>query len=119
MDTSKSNLPFVVKSDYIEVTKAPSTDKFEVSFPTVDLKEGYSLGKLLGSIDVTKLPFLNKFSIPVNGGDVPLADVVNILKSLDEYWARASVALNGITDASGEMNFDKLQTFFDSCKTFS
>ncbi|MCQ2104647.1 MAG: hypothetical protein MJZ26_02540 [Fibrobacter sp.] len=83
-----------------------------VDFPDVLMNNDFTLDGLVQAIDVKRLPFLKDFKIPFNGGDVDFADVGDVVKTFNEYWARISVALNGIVDASGEMNFNKLQTFF-------
>ena len=114
VDASKSNLPFKMTSDYIGVSKAPSATSFEVDFPEVSLNNGFSLGTLVGGIDATKLPFLNNFSIPFNDGEITLDKVVDILLSFDQYWARTSVALNGIVnDAQKKLDVTKLKSCFD------
>ena len=83
-----------------------------VDFPDVLMNSDFTLDGLVQAIDVNNLPFLRNFKIPFNGDDVDFADIGDVVKTFNEYWARISVALNGIVDASSEMNFNKLQTFF-------
>ena len=115
LDVANSNLPFKLKDGgLIQVSKSAGNNQFEVDFPEVELDTSFK--KLLGSIETKKLPFLNEFSIPFfnEDGDVEnytLAQIPDLVKAFDEYWARASLALNGIVDA-GKMEFDNLQNFF-------
>ena len=116
LDVANSNLPFELEAGkFIEISKPSGSSQFEVDFPEVSLKK--SISALLGSIDTKKLPFLNEFSIPFfdengNAQDYSLAQISDLVKSFDEYWARASLALNGIVE-TGKMKFGDLQSFFD------
>jgi len=87
-----ANLPFSLQSDeYIEINKLLNENNIEVDFPSVTMDTGYSIGDLFdtnATIDVTRLPFLNKFKISLNGIDYNLTQINNIARVFDEYWAR-------------------------------
>ena len=113
-----ANLPFSLPSDeYIEINKLLNENNIEVDFPSVTMDTGYSIGDLFDTnapIDVTRLPFLNKFKISLNGIDYNLTQINNIARVFDEYWARTSLALNGIVDSNNSvMDFSKLAGFFN------
>ena len=118
-DIDSKSLPFDFESGkYLEVSGTDSLN-VNVSFPDVKMKNDptkvdFSLDSLLSAIDVKQLPFLKDFQFTFNKTQYSLGDVENLVGQLNEYWARASVALNGVVDADNkEMDFSNLEKFFD------
>ncbi|MBR6125510.1 calcium-binding protein, partial [Candidatus Saccharibacteria bacterium] len=119
-DIDTTFLPFKFKSGkYLEVSGTDLND-INVSFPEVDMKDNlvdgeFSLdGLLKTAIGVSQLPFLKEFEIPFNGQPYDLTKVADIVREFNDYWARASVALNGVVDdAQNELDVTNLKSFFD------
>ena len=84
-----------------------------VDFPDVSLND-YSLEKLTNGIDLNKLPFLDKFQLSIDNATESLDNISALFEKFNQYWARLSLALNGVSDIhSSKIDFTNFSDYFD------
>lgn len=84
-----------------------------VDFPDVSLND-YSLEKLTNGIDLNKLPFLDKFQLSIDNAKESLDNISALFEKFNQYWARLSLALNGVSDIhSSKIDFTNFSDYFD------
>ena len=99
---------FVDANDVIKV-KGPESGKFSVNMPSLQPKQGignFSLEHIFDNkVDFSQIPFIHNCDYE----EVKISDIVG---NLQEYWARASFAINGAVE-NGVLNLEKIGTYFE------
>lgn len=106
---------FVDANDVIKV-KDPENGEFSVNMPSLQPKQGignFSLEHIFDNkVDFSQIPFIHNCDYE----EVKISDIVG---NLQEYWARASFAVNGAVeqDSTGaspvyQLNLGKIGTYF-------
>ena len=99
---------FVDANDVIKV-KGPESGEFSVNMPSLQPKQGignFSLEHIFDNkVDFSQIPFIHNCDYE----EVKISDIVG---NLQEYWARASFAINGAVE-NGVLNLEKIGTYFE------
>ena len=99
---------FVDANDVIKV-KGPENGEFSVNMPSLQPKQGignFSLEHIFDNkVDFSQIPFIHNCDCE----EVKISDIVG---NLQEYWARASFAINGAVE-NGALNLEKIGTYFE------
>lgn len=99
---------FVDANDVIKV-KGPENGEFSVNMPSLQPKQGignFSLEHIFDNkVDFSQIPFIHNCDYE----EVKISDIVG---NLQEYWARASFAINGAVE-NGALNLEKIGTYFE------
>jgi Ca2+-binding RTX toxin-like protein len=99
---------FVNANDVIKVN-GPENGEFSVNMPSLQPKQGignFSLEHIFDNkVDFSQIPFIHNCDYE----EVKISDIVG---NLQEYWARASFAINGAVE-NGALNLEKIGTYFE------
>src|SRR5574344_1431331 len=99
---------FVNANDVIKVN-GPENGEFSVNMPSLQPKQGisnFSLEHIFDNkVDFSQIPFIHNCDYE----EVKISDIVG---NLQEYWARASFAINGAVE-NGVLNLEKIGTYFE------
>ncbi|WP_139261206.1 calcium-binding protein [Fibrobacter sp. UWOV1] len=99
---------FVDVNDVIKV-KGPENGEFSVNMPSLQPKQGignFSLEHIFDNkVDFSQIPFIHNCDYE----EVKISDIVG---NIQEYWARASFAINGAVE-NGVLNLEKIGTYFE------
>jgi hypothetical protein len=107
---TNDGFPFelVNASDVIKVN-GPENGEFSVNMPSLQPKQGignFSLEHIFDNkVDFSQIPFIHNCDYE----EVKISDIVG---NLQEYWARASFAINGAVE-NGVLNLEKIGTYFE------
>ena len=102
------------RGDNLKFTKVDGNAP-TVEFPDVKMEDDFTLAKIKDVLKTDKLPFLDAFNLDISSfGCYTLDKIDSLFGKFNEYWARTSLALNGIFDVkSSKMDFSNFRDYFD------